>query len=255
MTTGSTNGEFAGKVVIVIGGARGIGYSTAALFAGCAATVVIADLDGQRAAEAAASITARSAANVSAITVDLRNGYSIEAAIARIMDSFGKIDVLVNSAGIYPKAKLVDTSDAMMTEIFEVNLFGPFKAARAAVPHMLRAGGGCIVNVISGTAFRPVPKLGAYAASKGALVALSRNLALELAPDVRVNLVAPGPTDVEPGGAGGARSPLSTEEAASPMRRRAKPDEVAEAIVFMASDRAGFVTGQTLHVNGGRWMS
>ena len=169
-----------------------------------------------------------------------------------VLGAVGRVHVLANIAGIYPMAAMTETPDEMWRDIMATNLDGTFHTCRALAPHFLEQGSGAIVNVTSGAARIPYPNLSAYAASKGGVISFTRTIAAELAPSVRANVVGPGPTNVwdETSGLDAAEGLT----AMIPLGRYAVPEEIAEGIAFLASDRARFVTGQVLHVNGGRSM-
>ena len=271
--------EFEGRVVVVTGAARGIGQATAQLYADEGARLVLADLDLEG-AELVAKECAGRGAEALAVQFDQRHSESVRAMVAAANDRFGPVDVLANVAGIYPAAPIGDMTDEMWDDVLRNNLTGVFYCCRAVLPQM-RERGGSIVSVASGVAVRPLEGMAAYAASKGGLASFSRVLALEAAPLVRVNVVAPGPTatagvraafeagagaaarDGSGVGDGGAAAPAGPPPAGTErarldssmlLDRWGRPQEIAEMIVFLTSDRASFVTGQMIHVNGGRSM-
>ncbi len=247
--------DFEGRVAFVTGAAMGIGLATVERFAARGCQVVLADIadgleDRARAFDNSGSL---------AVHCDMRSRESIDAAVDAAMRRFGRIDILANIAGIYPFQALSDTDDAFIDEMFEINVKGVMRTSRAVLPHMLAQGAGAIVNVSSGAARKGLKNLTAYAASKGAVEAFTRALAVEAAPTVRVNVVAPGVTgspkirasmDGAPGG-----PDVKTLSRGTPLRRIAEPEEIADAIVFLASDQASFITGETLSVNGGAIMT
>jgi NAD(P)-dependent dehydrogenase (short-subunit alcohol dehydrogenase family) len=259
--------KLAGKVVVVTGAAHGIGEATARRFAEEGARIVLADLDVEG-ARTVAKVCEDLGVETLPVEFDQRSSASVTGMVTAAAQRFGRIDVLANVAGIYPAALVVETTDERWDDVLRNNLTGVFYCCRAVLPAMIEQGGGSIINVASGAAVRPMEGLAAYAASKGGLAAFSRVLALEAAPLVRVNVVAPGPTltygiKMGPIGAGLA----SDEPEPAPGGERAKldasllldrwgqPEEIAEMIVFLSSDRASFVTGQMIHVNGGRTMA
>jgi 2-hydroxycyclohexanecarboxyl-CoA dehydrogenase len=248
--------DFEGRVAFITGAAMGIGLATVGRFAARGCRVVLADIADDLEA------TARAFDNSGSLSVhcDMRSRESIEAAVDAALRKFGRIDVLANVAGIYPSQSLQDGDDAFIDEVFDVNVKGVMRTCRAVLPHMLAQGGGSIVNVSSGAARKGLRGLTAYAASKGAVEAFTRALAVEAAPTIRVNVVAPGVTGspkVRAGltGAGGGLSSLEAVSRGTPLRRIAEPEEIADAIVYLSSDQASFITGETLSVNGGSLMT
>ncbi len=256
--------EFADRTVLVTGAGHGIGRATSKLFASRGARVIVADIDLERANAVASEC---GDADHLALAVDVASSASVNEMTAAAIATCGRVHVLANIAGIYPMAPMVDTSDDTWRRVMAVNLDGTFHTCRALAPHLLEHGGGAIINVTSGAARIPYPNLSAYAASKAAILGFTRTIAAELAPHVRANVIGPGPTigedNPESPDYTGAEPVIETPElrdqiraaaSAIPLGRFARPDEIAEGIVFLASDRASFITGQILHVNGGRSM-
>jgi NAD(P)-dependent dehydrogenase (short-subunit alcohol dehydrogenase family) len=244
--------ELAGRVALVTGAASSIGEATAYLLAAHGATVALADI-APGVADVAEAIAARGGQALP-LHMDVRETAAIDAGLRDIVARFGGLHLLANVAGIFPQASLGDTDDALLADVIETNLAGTYRTCRAALP-LLAAEGGAIVNVASGAAFRGMAGFSAYSASKGGVTALSRALAAEAAPKVRVNTVAPGATAspaVRARAAAAGGRPAGMAE--TPLGRMAEPEEVAEAILFLLSPRARFITGQALFVNGGSYM-
>ncbi len=241
------------QTVVVTGVGHGIGKATAERFAreeGVA--LVLGDLNEEWLAETAA-VCEGLGADVLALPFDQRSSDSVDALFAGADDRFGRIDVLANVVGIYPGALVTTMSNELWDEVLLTNLTGLFYCCRAGMARMLAAGGGSIVNVASTSAAIPLKGMSAYAASKGGIEAFSRVLALEGAPTVRVNAVAPGPILTWPMSDADANS--FDPVAAIPMGRWGQPEEIAESIAFLASPAATFMTGQVLRVNGGKHMA
>jgi NAD(P)-dependent dehydrogenase (short-subunit alcohol dehydrogenase family) len=239
----------AGKVAVVTGGAQGIGRAIADALAQAGASIVIADVQG---AEEAASAYPDGVG----LTVDVTS----EEDTARLGQECERIDILVNNAGLYatlPMRPFLDIPVDEWRRVMDVNVLGMFLAARAAVPKMREAGGGSIVNISSGTVFRGVPFLLHYVASKGAVVALTRALAKELGKDsIRVNCVAPGFTMTESVQAQPevVKALREVSIAARTIQRDETPEDVAGAVAFLCGPEAGFITGQTLVIDGGQYF-
>jgi NAD(P)-dependent dehydrogenase (short-subunit alcohol dehydrogenase family) len=244
-----------GKVAIVTGGGSGIGKVTAELFAAEGALVVVADVHAEQAASVAASIAAHGG-QATAVTVDVTNEDQVQSMVQHAVDTFGGLHVLMNNAGIFPDddGGVLDTPASTWDLVMTVNLKGVWLGCRAAVPAMLASGGGSIVNVASfvalvGAATAQV----AYTASKGGVLSFTRELAVEYARrGIRANSLCPGPIE----------TPLLAELLADPARRQrrlthipigrfGRPEEIASAALFLASDEASFVTGSSMMVDGG----
>jgi 3-oxoacyl-[acyl-carrier protein] reductase len=243
--------RLAGKVAIVTGAASGFGAEIARRFVEEGARVVLADLD-----QSAGERTAREI-GAGFIAVDVSSGRDSGRMIAAAIERFGRLDILVNNAG-RPQAPepIVETDEQEFDRLMAVNAKAIFLAARHAVPVMRRQGGGVILNTVSVAAIRPRPNLAAYNASKGAALTLTKSLAIELAADrIRVNAVCPGPGDT-PMLATFVGGDSETHRAgflsSIPMGRLCSPRDVADAMVFLASDEASFITGVVLEVDGGR---
>ena len=246
-----------GQVVIVTGGAMGIGSAIVQGLLAEGAKVVIADRDG---AEEAAATLDNAQSSVIGVPCDVSSQSDTESMASAALEAFGRIDVLVNNAGIYSTLKMTPFEDLSVDEwrrVLDVNVIGQAMAARAVAPAMRRQGGGSIVNVSSGTPFKGVPFMLHYVASKGAVNAMTRALAKELgAADIRVNAVAPGFTLSD----GVLDNPHQLEKLqdisrqARVLQRDQHPDDIVGAVVFFASQDSAFITGQTLVVDGGAYF-
>jgi|SRR5581483_4029282 len=243
-----------GKVVLITGAGGGIGRETAALFAQEGAAVVCADQDEAR-AQAAAEVVRATGPRALGIALDVTSAQDVERAVAQAEASVGPIDVLVNAAGIYHVGTIGEIDERAWDRLLDINLKGTFLVCRAVLPRMLERGRGSIVNLasISGRT-RSTLAAPSYVASKAGVIGLTMSLAAQSAVHgVRVNAVAPGPVDTNM--IRGLSSDLQERLIATiPMGRLATPREVAQAIAFLASDAASFITGETLNVNGGAFM-
>jgi NAD(P)-dependent dehydrogenase (short-subunit alcohol dehydrogenase family) len=243
------------RTVLITGAAKGIGLATAKQFAKAGAAVALVDRDRQAVADAAAEIEREGGRSV-AIAVDVANAAEVARAVERSVSTFGSLDVLVNNAGIHFARAIDEYTDEEWDRIFAVNLKGPFHVVRAALP-ALRQSKGTIVFVASMTALVGQDRGAAYVASKGALVSLTKALAIELAPDgIRVNCVCPAGVDTPLMREWAATLPNPAEvlrgQASMHLTNRlASPDEIASAILFLASPAASFITGIALPVEGG----
>jgi NAD(P)-dependent dehydrogenase (short-subunit alcohol dehydrogenase family) len=269
--------ELAGQVAVVTGGASGIGRAIAADLAAAGAHVVVADVSG--AAETAAALTATltgsgsgsalaavggvgtvTRAEVMGLALDVASEEQTTGLAAAVLERFGRIDVLVNNAGLFTGLRpgpLTGITVAEWRRVMDVNVLGTFLCTRAVVDAMADGGGGRIVNIASTTAFKGVPNLLHYVASKGAVIALTRAAAVELGPrGILVNAVAPGFT-VSDGVLGNeaAMDPMrSTAAGKRPLGREQTPADVVGAVRFLCGPSSGFVTGQTLVVDGGAYL-
>ncbi len=233
--------ELKGLTALVTGGTAGIGYETARLLAAEGAAVIITGRSADRGAAAAAELGVRF------IAADLADLESVKS-LAR---QCGDVDIVVNNAASFPGALTVEQDVATFESTFDTNVRGAYFLVAALVPGMLRRGRGSIVNVTSMVAFKGVPGASSYSASKAALESLTRTWATEFGPQgVRVNSVAPGPT-ATPGVVAEWGDTNDELGRALPLGRTAQPAEIAQAVLFLASPRSSFITGSTLHADGG----
>ena len=233
--------RLAGRRILVTGAASGIGKATAELFAGEGALVACLDRNASAVTEVASAIGGY------AIAADITDEGDVAKAVNRIHDNLGGIDGLVNAAGIMATGSIQDMPVALWRQIIDVNLIGTYLVTKSCVPFLQRGETGTIVNIASAQGLLPnVANHTAYAASKGAVVNLSRALAAELSPQIRVNAVCPGMVDTPMAVGNGG----NTDNYA--MKRVARPDEIASAILFLTSRESSYVTGAALAVDGGR---
>ncbi len=250
-----SNGLLEGKVAVITGAAspNGIGFATAKLFAKHGAKVVILDLDEKAAADAAASIGPEHRG----YACNVADKQSCDAAVARAVAEFGAVNVLIANAGITQPAKVCDITPADWDRIMSVNLDGVLYMSQAVVPYMKKQGGGSIACMSSVSAQRGGGILGGphYSAAKAGVLGLAKAMARELGIDgIRVNCVAPGLVYPTQGTQDSKESFRESLMAATPLRRLARPEDVAGPVLFLASELSGFMTGQLLLVDGGLVM-
>ncbi len=242
--------RIADRTALVTGAARGIGLAVARLFLAEGWRVALLDVDGP-AVEAAAAALGRPEATL-AIAADVSDPVAVAAAVELVAERFGRLDALVNNAGTAIFGPLLATSFADWSRVLAVNLTGPFLLIGAATPLMARGGGGAIVNVTSISGLRASTLRVAYGTSKAGLAHLTKQAAVELAElGIRVNAVAPGPVDTAMAKAVHSPAIRADYHDAIPLGRYGLETELAEVIVFLCSDRAAYVTGQEIAVDGG----
>jgi NAD(P)-dependent dehydrogenase (short-subunit alcohol dehydrogenase family) len=246
--------ELKGRVAVITGGGVGIGLAIALRLGAAGATVVVSGRHGDPLQDAVARIEALGG-TAEARLADVREPGAVEGLIDASVERWGALDILVNNAGIVvPPAPIAEFSEAAFDRIFAVNVKGVFLGMRHGLPHMVRQGGGVVLNVSSVSAVRNVRNLGPYAASKHAVVALTRAAATENGGSgIRVNALLPGPTRTRMV-VGLPESPTGADESFAeqvPLGRISEPDEQAEAALFLVSDRSSFITGASLLVDGG----
>jgi len=240
------------KVALITGGASGFGKGIAELFAREGARIALADINesGVRAAAAAISNSAV------AVRCDVSRRDDVNAAVKATADAFGGIDILVNNAGIFPRVDFLHMTEAQWDEVLNVNLKGTFFCTQTVVRQLVeRDRPGAVVNLASSAAFRSSPRGVHYVSSKAGIVGFTRATALELARyRIRINAIAPGTTDTAQPRYGMSEEELQAVGRQVPLGRMAVPDDIAQIAVFLASEEASHITGQTMHVNGGAYL-
>jgi NAD(P)-dependent dehydrogenase (short-subunit alcohol dehydrogenase family) len=244
--------ELTGQTALVTGGNQGIGWAIAEALARQGTRLVINYPDESRYPHRLPEL----GADAVAIQADVGKLAEIEAMFSQLDQQVGKLDILVNNAGIYPRANVLELDEATWDAVHAINLKGTFFCAQQAARRMVPRGAGRIINIASDSALIPAANGAHYCASKAGVVALTKSLALALAPHgILVNAIAPGLTDTAQ-----PRYGMTEEEIAAygreniPLGRIAQPEDIARAALFLTSDLSGFVTGQTIFVNGGAFM-
>jgi len=247
--------RLSGKVAIVTGAANGIGLACARRLAADGAAIALADIDA-KAGEAAAAAMRAEGLKAIFVATDVTQRAAIEALVKRTIKEFGRLDVMLNNAGVALTASVLEMSDELFDKVLSVNLRSAFIGTQLAAREMVASGrGGVIINMSSVNALLAIPGLAAYACTKGALNQLTKVAAVELAPHkIRVVAIGPGTILTEL-----ARKAVMADDAGrrkilarTPMGRAGEPEEVAAVASFLASDDASYITGQTIYPDGGR---
>jgi NAD(P)-dependent dehydrogenase (short-subunit alcohol dehydrogenase family) len=248
--------RFKGKVAAVTGAAAGIGRATAVAFAQEGAAVTIVDRDREQGEVVVREIQDQGG-DVLFVPADIAQETEVQAMVDNVTKRWGHLDILVNNAGIYYQADVVDTPSEIWNKVLAVNLTGAFLCTKYAVPVMVQGGGGVVVNVASEAGLVGIKGQVVYNVSKGGMIALTRSCAVDLAErGIRVNCVCPGTTDTPlvRAAVNRASDPAAARRALEeirPLNRLGKPEEIAAAILYLASSEAGYATGAILSVDGG----
>jgi 2-deoxy-D-gluconate 3-dehydrogenase len=253
--------SLAGRAAVVTGAGSGIGRAITLRLVEAGAGVMIADVDIEG-ARATQTLVRGAGGEAETFVADVRDATAVAAMVEAAAQRFGRLDIVVNNAGLFPHSPFLDTTEELYDRTIDVSVKGTFLCSQAYGRYLARAGGtGAIVNLGSRAGYRPSPQLAHYSAAKAAVIQLTQALALELAPNVRVNAVAPGPIDSEGAArASVSRGSLSGTDAESiregyrkriALGRFGAPDEVARLVLFLACDASSFITGTTVLVDGG----
>ncbi|GAB4575674.1 MAG: glucose 1-dehydrogenase [Anaerolineae bacterium] len=243
------------KVAIVTGGAKGIGWGIATVFAREGAKVVVVDWDAEAGAKTAEEINAAGGEAIF-VQCDVSNEEQVKAMVQAAVDRFGTVDVVVNNAGIGVYKPITEATAEDFDRALGVNLKGVFFCSKYAIPYMQKQGKGAIVNISSVHSFANVAGTAPYASTKGAVTALTRAMAMDLGPTIRVNSIAPGwvLTPLIQGIFDSYDDPAEQQrlvEERQVMKRIGRPEDIGHAAAFLASDEASFITGTQLYVDGG----
>lgn len=243
-----------GKTALVTGAATGIGRAIAVALAAAGAHIAVNHLG--RAAEARQVVKEMAAQGASAIEVeaDVTKAAKVERMIDKVRDALGPIDILVNNAGVILEKPFLETTEEDWDFVVDTDLKAVFLCSRAVLPGMIERGSGVVINITSELGFLGRERYGPYCAAKAGVIGLTRAMAREFAPAIRVNAIAPGPIDTPMLSLENMSAEMLERERAIPARRVGEPAEIAGTALFLASDLASFYYGQVLSPNGGAWM-
>jgi len=248
--------RLAGKAAIITGAGAGIGRVTAHLFAEEGAEVVVADCDPEAGAETVRLIEEDGGVAIF-VQVDVSKAADVKKMVNRTVERYGKLDILINNAGIYAQADVVEATEVKWDRILDVNLKGVFLCSRYSIPEMIKSGGGSIVNIGSEAGIVGIKNQVAYNVSKSGVIALTKSMAIDFAAhNIRVNCVCPGTTETPLVKAAVERAPDPAAarralEEVRPANRLGRPEEIAAGILYLASDESPYATGSILSIDGG----
>ena len=252
----AASGRLKAKVALITGAGSGIGRASALLFAREGAAVAVVDVN-EKAGQEVAKAIAQQGGQAFFAPADVTRAADCERAVRSVADKFGALHILFNNAGIIRRASVLDLREADWDRVMEVNVKSIFLMSKFAIPLMEKSGGGSIINTASGWGLAGGPKAAVYCASKGAVVLLTKAMAIDHGPqNIRVNCICPGDTDTpmlrsEAQQLGAATTQFLQEASQRPLQRVGRPEEIAEAALYLASDASSFVTGTALVVDGG----
>jgi 2-hydroxycyclohexanecarboxyl-CoA dehydrogenase len=245
------------RVAVITGGASGMGLASAQRLASQGHKVALFDLDGEAAMTAAEELT-QTGAHAIGIPVDVTDRPAVDAAMAKVRADLGPIQIVVTSAGFDEFQSFTDITSGAWSRMIDINLTGTFNCIQAAIPDMIAAGWGRIVTISSSSAQSGANRMAHYVASKGGVIGLTKALAVEFAPGgITVNTIPPGFIDTPMARRAEARGDLPSIDAVAartPVRRAGTPEDIAAACAFLCSDDAGYITGQSIGVNGGWYL-
>ena len=248
-------GELEGKIALVTGAGRGIGRAFVLGLAEAGCKVAAADVN-REGAEETAELARGAGGEAVGLAVDVSQSESVDGMTEAVLGRWGGLDILVNDAGIFPRATVMELEEELWDSVIGINLKGTFLCSRAAARIMVPQGhGGRIVSMASRAAFTSYPRGSAYAASKAGIVAFTRSLAAELGPHrITVNGIVPGTVNTAMPRLGNTEEQLFASGRAAPLGRIAEPEDMVPVLLFLCGEGAGFITGQMIHVNGGSFM-
>lgn len=243
-----------GKTALVTGAATGIGRAIAVALAAAGARVAVNHMARAAAARQVVKVIAAAGASAIEVDADITKAAKVERMVAKVRDALGPIDILVNNAGVLLEKPFLETTEEDWDFVLDTDLKGVFLCSRAVLPGMVERGSGTVINVASELGIIGRASYGPYSAAKAGVIGLTRAMAREFAPAIRVNAIAPGPVNTTMLSLESMSAEVLAQEKAIPAGRVGEPEEIASTAVFLASDAASFYYGQVLSPNGGAWI-